>query len=177
MASRTRIVALALAVALGGSTVASVAIADPSVPAAQRRANIKKRIQALRAAQLTTALDLDSQTAAKLTAVLDKYDDETDALVQKRVEVTRKLNQAANDKDAEHAVDEAIANQKAFRDLEDRRLADIRKVLTAKQVAKLLVVLPEFERRIQNQLRKAIQNANTQQSQQPKHTGDDDEVE
>jgi hypothetical protein len=53
-------------------------------------------------------------------------------------------------------IDDAVANQKAFWDLEDKRLAEIRKVLTPQQVAKLLVVLPAFERRIQNQLRNAI---------------------
>ncbi len=53
-------------------------------------------------------------------------------------------------------IDEALANQRGFRDLEDRRLAELRKILTPFQTAKLLVVLPDFERRIQNQLRKAI---------------------
>jgi hypothetical protein len=56
----------------------------------------------------------------------------------------------------DHVIDDAIANQKAFWDLEERRLGEIRKVLSPAQTARLLIVLPEFERRIQNQLRRAI---------------------
>jgi hypothetical protein len=151
----------AIAVALACAAVAPSAIADPAVPAQQRRAQIKKRIQALRAAELTTQLDLDGPTAARLTALLDHYDDDTDRLVQKRVELTRKLQGVTPNAqgDADRLVDEALDNEKAFHDLQDRRIAEIRKLLTPVQTAKLLVVLPEFERRIQNQLRNAIQNA------------------
>lgn len=153
------LVGAVFALGLGSAALAPAATADPSAPAAQRRANIKKRIAALRASALTTALDLDSQTAAKLTSVLDKYDDETDQLVQRRVELAHKLAEPPSNGEADKLIEQAIANAKAFRDLEDRRLADIRKVLTPTQTAKLLVVLPEFERRIQNQLKNAIQNA------------------
>jgi hypothetical protein len=155
---------------------AGIVAADPggnaNVPAAQRRANIKHRIQALRAAEITTDLNLDSDAAAKLTATLNKYDDETDALVQQRVELARKLQNAGpntSTKDAERMIDDAVANAKAFRDLEDRRFGEIRKLLTPQQTAKLLVVLPEFERKIQNQLKNAIQNANAPANQGQGH--------
>ena len=160
----SRLVTFAMAVAVVvGLGLGTSSVADPG-PAAQRRAQIKKRIQALRAAEITTDLDLDAQTAAKLTAVLNKYDDETDALVQKRVELTHKLQNvdAKTSSDvAQQLVDDAVANAKAFRDLEDRRFGELRKLLTPQQSAKLLVVLPEFERRIQNQLKNAIQGANS----------------
>ena len=45
------------------------------------------------------------------------------------------------------------------RELEDKRLAELRKILTPAQTARLLIVLPELERKIQNQLRRAIANA------------------
>ena len=53
-------------------------------------------------------------------------------------------------------IDDAIANQRSFWDLEDKKIAELRKVLTPAQTAKLLIVLPALERKIQNQLRKAI---------------------
>src|SRR5262249_42877391 len=100
----------------------------------------------------------------RLWPTLDKYDDETDKLVQQRVDIRRRLT-AANTmapRDVERAIDDAIALQRAFRDLEDRRLAELRKILSAKQIAKLIIVLPDFERRIQNQLQRAITNAGGQ---------------
>lgn len=131
--------------------------AAPAV--ADRREEIKKRIRAMRAYTLTEELKLGPEVAGQLFPLLARYDDETDKLLEKRVEVQRRLRRAEAIRDpraVDRLIDEALANQRAFRDLEDRRLAELRKILTPFQTAKLLVVLPEFERRIQNQLRKAI---------------------
>lgn len=133
----------------------------PGANPAAIRERIKKRIRDLRAYTLINELSLDPQTQTRLWPTLDKYDDETDKLVQQRVDIRRRLN-AANTlapRDVERAIDDAIALQRAFRDLEDHRLAELRKILTPKQIAKLIIVLPEFERRIQNQLQRAITNA------------------
>jgi len=126
---------------------------------AVRREQIKKRIRVMRAVQLTEELSLDEATASRLFPVLSRYDDEIDKLLEKRVEVQRRLQHADTMRDAkalDRLVDEAVANQHGFWDLEDRRLAELRKILTPVQTARLLVVLPALERKIQNQLRKAI---------------------
>jgi hypothetical protein len=91
--------------------------------------------------------------------VLSRYDDETDKLLERRIEIQRRLRRAQPFKDAkavDRVVDEALVNQRAFWELEDRRIAELRKILTPGQAARLLVVLPELERKIRNQLRKAI---------------------
>jgi Spy/CpxP family protein refolding chaperone len=130
----------------------------------ERRELIKKKIRAMRAYTLTEELALDEQTAGKLFPVLARYDDETDRLLEKRVDIQRRLRHADSLKDPkviERLLDEAVANQRAFWDLEDKRVADLRKVLTPVQAAKLLVVLPALERKIQSQLRKAIVKRHT----------------
>jgi len=130
----------------------------PGAPA-ERRERIKKKIRAMRAYTLTEALALDEPTAGRLFPMLARYDDETDKLLEKRVDIQRRLRHADSLKDpraVEHLIDEAVAIQRGFWDLEDKRVADLRKILTPGQTAKLLVVLPALERKIQNQLRKAI---------------------
>jgi hypothetical protein len=130
----------------------------PGAPA-ERREQIKKKIRAMRAYTLTEALALDEPTAGRLFPMLARYDDETDKLLEKRVDIQRRLRRADSLKDpraVEHLIDEAVAIQRGFWDLEDKRVADLRKILTPGQTAKLLVVLPALERKIQNQLRKAI---------------------
>jgi Spy/CpxP family protein refolding chaperone len=132
--------------------------ATPSA-AVDRREEIKKRIRAMRAYTLTEELKLDPEIAGQLFPLLARYDDETDKLLEKRGELQHRLRRAETLRDpraVDRLIDEALANQRGFRELEDRRLAELRKILTPLQTAKLLVVLPEFERRIQNQLRKAI---------------------
>ncbi len=140
------------------------ALAQPKRPVpADRSEAIKKRIRALRAYTLTEELKLDEKTAARLFPALSKWDGITDKLLAQRVELTRQLAASDSIKDPkalDNLIDEALANQKAFWELEEQRLAELRKILTPGQIAKLLIVLPTFERRIQNQLHKAIRNHN-----------------
>jgi hypothetical protein len=128
-------------------------------PAAERREQIKRRIRSMRAFTLTEALALDEPTAGRLFPMLARFDDETDKLLQRRVEIQRRLRRADAMRDPralDRLIDDAIANQRAFWDLEDKKVGELRKVLTPAQTAKLLVVLPALERKIQNQLRRAI---------------------
>ena len=153
-------VALALGLGLSARVQAQPRRGGPAgVSLAERREEIKRRIRSMRAYTLTEELKLDPQVAGQLFPLLARYDDETDKLLEKRVDVQRRLRRAEALRDpraVDRLIDEALATQRGFRDLEDRRITELRKVLSPLQTARLLVVLPEFERRIQNQLRKAI---------------------
>lgn len=156
-----RFLALLLALVLGAPTVMAQPRGRGAPAPVDRREMIKKKIRALRAYTLTEELKLDEATAGKLFPVLAKWDDVTDKLLLARADLTRQLEGVGAVKDPraiDRLIDDAVANQKAFWDLEDKRLAELRKILTPAQAARLVVVLPQFERRIQNQLRKAIQN-------------------
>lgn len=148
--------ALIVLVLIGG-----VASAQPPQQAQQRREQVKKKIRAMRAYTLTDELDLDEKAATKLFPILARWDDVTDKLLQQRVDIMRRLTTATDPRVLDRTIDEAVANQKAFWDLETKRLAELRKVLTPAQVARLMVVLPAFERKIQNQLRRALQRRGT----------------
>lgn len=143
----------------------------------QKREDIKQRIRALRAYTLTEQLALDEQTAGKLFPLLAKFDDEFDKLLQQRQDLTRRLNASGEIKDpkaVDKLIDEAVANQRALWDTEDKRLAQLRKILTPAQVARVLVVLPAMERKIQNQLRKAVQRPKQPRNVDPFADDDDD---
>lgn len=156
-----------LVLVLGLLTLSSIALAQPRDrrggpdPAADRRTAIKQRIRVLRAATLTEELKLDEKTLSRVLPTLAKWDDVTEDLLRKRVDIQQRIEAADPTKDpkgVDRLIDEAVANQKAFWDLETARLAELRKILTPGQTAKLLIVLPQFERRIQNQLRRAMAN-------------------
>ena len=160
-ALRVAVIAVAAGL-LAGSADAQPRRGPAANPPAQRREQVeqlKKRIRAMRAFRLTEALALDEQTAGRLFPVLSRFDDESDRLLEKRGDIQRRLRRAEAlryPRVIDRLIDEAIANQRGLWDLEDKRLAELRKILTPAQTAKLLVVLPALERRIQNQLRKAI---------------------
>lgn len=128
----------------------------PQAGVQDRREAVKKKIRAMRAYTLTEELGLDEKAAARLFPILSRWDDVTDKLLQARVDIQRRLLATTEPKALDKIIDEAVANQKSFWDLEDKRLAELRKVLTPAQTARLLVVLPAFERKIQNQLKRAI---------------------
>lgn len=176
-----RLLVVMLAFALGAPVAAAQPGPGPGpapAPNAQRREEIKKKIRSLRAYALTTELSLDEKTGSRLWPVLAKYDDEIDKLLQQRVDLNRRLqavDQLKDPKAQERLIDEAFANQKAFWSVDERRLAELRKILTPAQTARLLVVLPAFERKIQNQLRRAIRRPAQARDPDEDELDDDDE--
>lgn len=139
--------------------VTSVGVVHAQRTPEQRRENIKKKIRALRAYTLTEQLSLDEATAGKLFPILAKWDDVVDKLLVTRSQLAQQLADpdGKDPKVLSKAIDDSVANQRGLWDVEEKRLAELRKILTPAQTAKLLTVLPQFERRLQNQLRRAIE--------------------
>jgi len=129
-------------------------------PGAQaKRERIKQRILTMRAWALTQELKLDEQAAARLFPVLARYDDVFARLLKESIDLRRAADDAearGDDRALNELVDKIVANQRARWDAEEARFKDVRKVLTPAQCARILVALPQIDRRIQNQLRKAL---------------------
>jgi hypothetical protein len=150
-----------------------------------KRDRVKKRIRALRAYTLTEELGLNEADAGKLFPVLAKFDDEFDRLLAERQQLQQALDGAGDLKDKkaiDKLIDQSVANQRAVWEAEDKRIAEIRKILTPAQVARTLVVLPALERRIQNQLRNAVKQGGggggaRNKSRAVQDFDDDDDVE
>ncbi|MEO8844879.1 MAG: hypothetical protein ABI704_25070 [Kofleriaceae bacterium] len=146
-------------------------------PRETKRERVKKRVRALRAYTMTEELGLDEADAGKLFPLLAKFDDDFDRLLTERQQLQQQLDGAGNLKDKkaiDKLIDQSIANQRATWDAEDKRIAEIRKILTPAQVARMLIVLPALERRIQNQLRNAVGKMKHKRQQQDGDAGDDD---
>lgn len=143
--------------------LAAGASAQPGGPGRTKETTIervKKRVRALRAYTLTEELGLDTEGAGRLFPVLAKFDDDFDHLLVARGLLTKALDGVGDFKDpraVDKLIDQMLANQRAVWELEEKRIAELRKLLTPAQTARLLVVLPALERRIQRQLRNAAQ--------------------
>lgn len=132
---------------------------------AAKRAKVMERIRALRAWKLTEALDLDEATAARLFPILNRYDAEFATAMRESRKLRRqirKMSRAGGAKvttsaeDDRRLLDRLVASQRKLWDLQEARFRDVRKVLTAKQAATIFVVLPELDRRIHKQVRRAL---------------------
>jgi Spy/CpxP family protein refolding chaperone len=159
-----RLAAVTLALACGLASTAADAQprrADPAGGARvdERRERIKKRIRALRAYTLTDELGLDEATAAKVFPILSKYDDQIGKQLAARHKLRGDLDAAiarGDTKAIDPLIDDLVANQKALWAIDEKRFAELRKVLTPQQAAKLLVVLPALERKVQRLLERAV---------------------
>lgn len=121
-----------------------------------RREKLKSRIRAMRAMILADELDLDEATATRLAPVLNRFDDELAKLLADRVRLRgelRSAESAGNDEQMNKLLDALVGNQDARWELERRRFAEVRKVLTPRQSARLVDVLPDLDRRILKGLR------------------------
>ncbi|MEO6777725.1 MAG: hypothetical protein ABI467_32695 [Kofleriaceae bacterium] len=151
-----------------------VVVTGPPARRETKQERVKKRVRMMRAIALTEELGLDTAGAGRLFPLLSKYDDEFDRLLAERGQLQHRLDAAAGlpAKQIDGLIDASLANQRKFWDLEDQRIAALRKVLTPAQVARVLVVLPVLERKLQNQLRNAVRGAGRNAKNRPRDGGD-----
>ncbi|HUQ03045.1 MAG TPA: hypothetical protein VM261_11170 [Kofleriaceae bacterium] len=153
-----KLLIMVIALGLGATVLATPADAQPRTKE-EKREKAKQRIRIMRALILSEELQLDEATAGKLAPILNRFDDEIAKLLLERAALRAELRTAADASDArrmDRTIDKLVANQDARWDTERRRFADLRKLLTPQQTARLLDVLPEIDRRIMKGLRQHI---------------------
>jgi len=111
--------------------------------------------------QVTEALDLDEKTAARLFPIINRYDEKMAALKKQRRTLRRQLRRSLRspgtpDAEIDAIVNRMVAHQKRSWKLQDERFRAVRKVLTPRQAARILVVLPQIDRQIRQQIRRAM---------------------
>jgi Spy/CpxP family protein refolding chaperone len=153
-----RLLILTVALALASPTAA---LAKGPKDKAAKREKVREKIKQMRAARLIELLDLDDATANKLFAVIDQYDDLILPLRKKVGEARRELKRmidsgTLDDAVVNRLVDTIFAARAEIQKLESQRLADVRKILTPRQVALVVVYLPEIDRLIEQEIRKAL---------------------
>ena len=134
----------------------------------KKRAEVRQRIRALRAWKLTEELKLDEATAARLFPIINRYDEKFEALTAENRRLRRQLealldsgkNDARTNKTIDQLIDRMTAQQQKGWDLQRARFGDVRKALTARQAARAFVLLPEIDRQLRRQIRRALNGKN-----------------
>lgn len=125
-----------------------------------KRQEIKEKIKAMRIARVVESLDLDERGATRVAPILDRAYDEIANVTTDSGEARRELKmlvmvQPPDDARMNQLIDRLLANKAKIESIEMSMFGEVRKVLTASQVARLVVVLPE----INHQIQQAIKNA------------------
>jgi hypothetical protein len=125
------------------------------------REEIKEKIRAMRIARLITVMNLDESETARLTPILDRTYDQIGAIGRDSGQIRRELRQLINAQQRDDGrmnglIDRLVANKAKIEELENQMIGEVRKVLTPTQVARMVVVLPEINHEIQQQIRNAV---------------------
>jgi len=131
-----------------------------SAPAQPLREKVREKIKVLRMARLVEALELDERTAARLMPIIGKAYDDIGAVAkdagEARRELRRLIESGSNDPQPINAlIDRLVANKLKIDQLETEMFREVRKVLTPLQLARLVLVLPEINRELMQQVRRA----------------------
>ena len=136
-----------------------LALAAPA-PAQPLREKLREKIKILRMARLVEVLELDERTATRLLPLVNKAYDDIGAVAkdagEARRELRRLIEAGSNDAQAINAlIDRLVANKMRVDQLETEMFREVRKVLTPLQLARLVLILPEINRELQQQVRRA----------------------
>ncbi len=133
---------------------------DPKQREAAKQ-KLLQSIRAMRAKELAEVLKPDMAAVAKVVELSSGFEDQLVAarqeLRQKRGAIDTLLAQPKPDDPAlNRAVDALMAQRKKLEDIEAERTAAMRKALTPNQFARVVVAWPRINRRIQEQLYRAL---------------------
>ncbi len=125
------------------------------------RSKLLARVREVRAKALTDLLKPDAAATAKVVEIAAGFEDRTlqarQEMRQHRQQLEELIKQPRPDDAAINQAIEAVTLQRLrLRQAEDERSAALRKVLTPAQYAKVMIAWPRINRRIQEQLFKAL---------------------
>lgn len=151
------ILILAVAVVLGSLTVAHAKMGEGGRSDRphhkQDEARMRERIELIKMWKLTEVLDLDQETASKLFPLMHEFDVKQQELREKRGETFRQMREEL-EKDAPDTsalrplIDDFTKNERKMVELRIEQLDKLSKVLSDDQIAKMIVLIPKFERNV-----------------------------
>ena len=140
----------------------AVAEAAPEGRRAARRDALREKVRAVRMARLVDALQLDAAEAARLSPILDRGYDEIARVARESAVVRRELRALVATAQPDSAridqlIDLLVGHRARIDQLQLEMLRGVRQVMSPRQAGRLVLVLPQIERQLQQQIRRAAQ--------------------
>ena len=155
------VVTLALALALGSVTVAHAKWGEGGrldrPYGKQDKERMRARIELMKMWKLTEALDLDQETAAKLFPLMHEFDVKQRKLHMNRVATIKLMREKLEGETADSTALRALIkefkkNEREMVDLRIERLDSLSEHLSDEQIAKMISLVPKFERGVRELL-------------------------
>jgi Spy/CpxP family protein refolding chaperone len=147
------------------ATTAVLFVLGAPAHAQNPRQEVKEKIRALRMTRVIDALALDEAGVARLMPIMNHAYDQIGEVTRDTGEARRELRALIGPSEPDAKPDEArinalldriLANKLRVEQIENGMMTEVRKVLTPTQMGRLVVVLPEINHQIQQQIRSAL---------------------
>lgn len=121
---------------------------------------VRERVRVLRTSRLIEYLNLDEKTAMRLVPIVNKTYDDIAVLARDSGQARRELRGLITQGSPDVArmntlIDKLLANRQKMARLEEDGLRQARAVLTPAQAGTLVIILPEINKGIERQIRRA----------------------
>ncbi len=155
------VLTIAVAVALGAVTIAHAKWGEGGRSdrpyGKQDKERMRERIELMKMWKLTEALDLDQETAAKLFPLMHEFDVRQRQLHKNRGETIKLMREKLDGESADSSALRALItefkkNERKMVDLRIERLDSMSEHLSDVQVAKMIALVPRFERGVRELL-------------------------
>jgi hypothetical protein len=136
-------------------------------PLAQKRAAVRQQVMQYMMQQLTQELALDASAAARVREIWERYQQQIDGVHREQGMIFKELKSQLAAPTPDNArltqlSDLAFANRQKAESLDLQRVGEFKRMLTPPQFAKLILLSPKLRREIQQQVWKAMKDAQPQ---------------
>lgn len=117
----------------------------------QQRDRVRKRIETVKMWKLTKALDLDEATSAKIFPIFNKYDKRKAEIHKNLREGMREMRMSLKENRTDQLsgiLAQLEDNHRALQSIKNEEWAEMKKILTVEQQARLILFRQEFDREV-----------------------------
>lgn len=152
-------------------TATGLFIAVPELLAQDKGDDFRNRIEKIKLEKLIKKLELDSSTALSFTEKYKSYSSSVRDINKKRLDAYRKMTQNLESGDGlDVIVDELLELEKELNQKKLEFTSELKIMLTAKQMAKMII----FEKKFQNEIRKLLKEQSKQERKENRKEKNED---
>ena len=155
---------------LAGLVQAPLLLAADEMATERDLSRVRKKVEALRAWQLTEELNLDEETSSQLFPAMRQADQERWELEASNRELVREMSRLLENNETDpqridRVLDELQENRRVLAEVEERHLNRVRQILSPADTARYLMFQIKFQKEIRQKAAQALRDR--------RRTGDD----
>ena len=161
--NRKRLAGILCLFLLVGLAQAPLLMGDDGIGREKDLTRVRKKVEALRAWQLTEELDLDEKTSSQLFPAMRRADEERWRIEMSNRKLVREMSRSLQDQNPDpdrinRILDELQANRRELIRAEEKHIEQVRQILSPVDTARYLLFQIRFQREIKQKAAEAFRD-------------------